>query len=762
MGDRDWTEYLGFRPDGHEGVVLDHLALGKPADVGAELAEVNGELAAEVVRVACWDPGNRLPDRVVLKNARIRDRLDLSGLHLRHGLSFRHCTFAAGVDLTGAVCDEPVEFVDCEIRGLAADHLTSCKDVSAVECRIDGASFAGARLEHDLRLSHSRLTGQPGCAAFHGPDMAVEGGLFLDHATVIGGVTLDSSHIGHDLDCRGSDFQNGGALALNATWVTVGRELRCDEGFHADGEVRLCWAEAELVSFRNANLHNPAGPALRADSLRTTVGCYLDQNLHAAGTVRLVGAQIAGELSCSGGRFDGRAGVAIEADRLTARDVYLDRGFQAHGAVRLVGVILERQLTCTGGHFDNPSGRALDATGMICRGSVYLDKAPDLEQGFTANGQVRLTGASVAEAVVCTAGLFAYAGDAALHADGLTTDGNIMLDDGFRAAGGVRLARATVGRQLDCTGGSFHPTGGGVALDLTGLVGRGDVLLSDGFRATGEVLLRDAEVARDVNLTEGHLADSGKKSLDAYGLRVGGSLILLPAEQPAQLVDLRYARAERLHDSAVSYPENGVELEGFTYRSIEDGLTHEQRIDILGRMRHFSRQPYQQLSRVYREASKDIAEREVAVAGLRQLRDRDQLKFHSKAWNVFMWLTVRYGYRIYQPFLIALPFVLLNIIFYHTAEHHGLMEPVGANTGDKTPAGTTVHCPKNYPCFNPAAYSVQLLIPAINLYQIDKWVPDGTRPWGSALFIWTWVMIILGWVLGFALVATINQSLRRE
>ncbi|BCJ57318.1 hypothetical protein [Micromonospora endophytica] len=750
---KDWSDYLGFKPSPQEHGVLDQLAAGKQVNV-------NSSLSARLLTTICTDPGDRFKDPIVLIGAHVAERLDLSGLRLKRALSFRDCRFDNGVDLSRAVCGETIEFIGCTIDGLTADNIHSCKDISAVDCDITGVSFADAHLEKDLRLTKSRLTHRPSCAAFYGPDMVIEGGLFLNHTKVTGNVTLDSSHIEHDLDCRAGHFGDDSPVAIDATNTFVGWELRCDERFHAEGEVRLCWARAGSVSFRNATLHNPNGLALRADSLRATIGCYLDQNLHATGGVRLVGAQIDGELSCSGGSFDGRGGVAIEAERLTAKDVYLDRGFVAHGTVRLVGAMLARQLTCTGGRFDNQSGSSLDATGLACQGSVYLDKDPNQETGFHANGQVRLCGASVAEAVVCTGGVFECEADTALAADGLTTEGDVMLNGDFRAVGGVNLARATVGRQLDCSGGSFQALGY-AALNLSGVVGRGDVLLTNGFQATSEVSLRDADIARNVDLTKGHFTGIGDKSLDAYGLRVGGTLVLLPAEKPTQTVDLRYARVARLHDSEVAYPENRVELEGLTYESLESDLAYQQRIQILGRMHSYSRQPYLQLSKVYRDASKDEADREVAVAGLKQLRKRDKLRPHSKAWNFFMWATVRYGYRLYQPLLIALPLALLNIIFFHTAEHHGLMEPVGADTDDK-PHTDATHCPENYPCFNPLAYSLQLLIPAINLYQIDKWVPDATKFWGTPLLFWTWFMIIVGWALGFALVAAITQAIRKE
>ncbi|MBY8875365.1 hypothetical protein K7640_26370 [Micromonospora sp. PLK6-60] len=753
MGGGDWREHLDFTPDAREWRMLDRVAEGKPAAFDERLGD---EVGAAAVRFLC----SALDKPVVLVGARIRGRLDLARLRLTHPLTFRHCWFGDGVDLTGATCDEPIEFDDCHLNGLTADGLRACKDISAVRCEIDGASFAGAHLEHDLRLSGSKLNHRPSCAAFHGPDMVIEGGLFLDRVVVTGGVTLDSSYVAADLDCRGGQFRNDSATAIDASWVTVGRELRCDEGFQAYGEVRLCWARADLVSFRNGVLNNPSGLALRADSLHATIGCYLDQRFQATGTVRLVGAQIAGELSASGGTFDGHADAAIVAERLAAKDVYLDRGFRARGAVRLVGAHLERQLTCTGGHFENPSGHALDATGLLCRGSVYLDRDPKLDQGFTAHGQVRLCGASVTEAVACSGGLFECEDGVALDADGLTTEGDVTLNEGFRAIGQVRLTRGTVGRQLDCRGGAFKAPGG-VALDLTGLVGHGDVLLTHGFRAVGEVRLRDANVDRDVDLTGAHLTHADETSLDAFGLRARGSLILLPAERPTRTIDLRYAAVNRLQDREVSWPDDGAEWEGFTYQSVDSSLTHRQRIEILNRMRHYSLQPYQQLSKVYRTAGRDRENREVAITGLNQLRRKDNLTRASKVWSHFLGIVVGYGYKLHRPLYVVIPLIIANAFLYHSAEHHDLMEPAGART-DTGPHVDTNHCPDNYPCFNPAAYSVQLMIPLLNLYQVDKWIPDASKAWGTQLLIWTWLMILVGWAAGLAIAAGINASLRKE
>ncbi|MFC0007538.1 hypothetical protein [Micromonospora siamensis] len=733
------------------------LVAGDPED---RFTQFEGQtLRADFVRSLCSHP---IPDvdRVTLNKVRIEGRLDLSRQHLKHGLRFTDCHFADDVDLSWANCDELIEFVDCRMTGLHADEIVATKGISALKCHLIRTSFAGAQIKEDLRLSETSLEHRPGRTAFNGPAMVVEGSVRLDGAKVSGEVLLASSHVGKDLDLRSARFDNGSGLALDATSVTVGGELRGDRDFRATGEVRLCWARATTVSFRRARLENPDGVALRADSLRAELGCYLDQGLRAEGTVRLVGAQIDGEVSCTASTFTSRCGAAIEAERLAAKDVYLDRGFHADGGVRLIGAVLTRQLTCTSGRFDNPAGVALDLTGLNCSGSAYLDRDPQCAHGFHADGQVRMCGAGIDEALVCTDGLFAHQGDVALDADGLTTTGDVRLDGTFRAIGRVRLSRATVGRQLVCSAGSFDSTES-PALDLTGLVGRGDVLLNAGFRATGEVRLRDATVDRDVDLSDGHLEVSGTTALDAVNLHVGGTFTLRLAEPPSGLVDVRFATVQRLKDSRSSWPVAGTAMEGFTYQNVEDGISTDERLDILRHTTKFSLQPYQQLSRVYREAGRDKDERKVAIAGRVDYRKRDDQKWPARTWNRFLRHTVGYGYELWRPFVIALALIVLNFPIYHTAEHARLMEPVGGRT--EQAHHDEMHCPGDFPCFNPLAYSVQLFIPVANLQEVDKWVPDATKGrWGTFLLGWTWLMVIIGWLLAVALGAGINEAIQRK
>ena len=42
-------------------------------------------------------------------------------------------------------------------------------------------------------------------------------------------------------------------------------------------------------------------------------------------------------------------------------------------------------------------------------------------------------------------------------------------------------------------------------------------------------------------------------------------------------------------------------------------------------------------------------------------------------------------------------------------------------------------CTGSYPCFYPVGYTVDTVIPIINVHQADNWGPDGNAPWGVAL-----------------------------
>jgi len=690
-----------------------------------------------------------------MADGRVRGRLDLSGAHLAHAIHFTRCVFEDRVDLTRARADKPVEWDGGQIDSVLADHFSSETDLVIRDVAVGLISLQSAWVRGDVRLSGSHLLARGG-QAICGSDLRVGGTLFLDgedfHA--LGEVCLRSARIEGQLNCRRASFSNRSGYSISADHIEVGGDVLLEEGFSADGEVCVQWARVGRLRATGGSFASATTCALHADALRAQNGVYLDRGFRATGTVRLVGASITGELCCTEGSFRNPSSRALDAERIVAEDVYLDRGFTACGEVRFNDAEISRQFNATRGEFRNDrSGEyALDCDGLRCGGAVFLN------EGFSAAGTVSLRGAGIVSELNCTAGSFITPGGCALFADGMTTPGNVYLDQAFRAMGEVRFARATIGRQLVCTKGLFDNQHG-TALDLTGLITPGDVLANEGFRAIGRVRMRNADITRDLDFSSAQL--HGGEGLDARGIKVGGRLIWKMGQSPEGLVNLSFGQIGRLDDTMTSWLAGIYVLAGLNYRPTMDDkgqLTVDQRIAWLGKTRDYAGTAYEQLAQAYRLSGQESTAEKVSIASLQDLRKRGNLRFRARTWNRFLDWTVGYGYRLHRPFLALLVLGLFGALLYSLGERAGLIYSTGG--GLKAPAPA---CHPGYPCFNPFVYSFQLLIPGLDLRQATYWLPNSdSQPWGVPLMLYTWLMIVLGWVLATAVVAGITQLFRRR
>ena len=318
-------------------------------------------------------------------------------------------------------------------------------------------------------------------------------------------------------------YLNGSRLTkgLNADGLTTKGVVHLCEGFSAEGEVRLLGASiGGNLSCTGGKFHNPGGNALNVDGLTTTGSVNLRKGFSAEGEVRLLGASIGGYLSCTGGKFHNPGGNALNVDGLTmAGGVQLRDGFSAEGEVRFLIANIGGDFDCEGGEFHNSNGDALSADRLTATGGIYL------RGGFSAEGKVRLLGASIGGDLDCVGGKFHNAGGDALSADRLTTKGAVHLSEHFSAKGQVRLLGASIGGDLDCTGGKFHNPGGN-ALSVDGLTTRGDVMLWNGFSAEGEVRLLGANIGGNLDCAGGKFNNPDGKAFHADGLTTRGNVTL--------------------------------------------------------------------------------------------------------------------------------------------------------------------------------------------------------------------------------------------
>jgi hypothetical protein len=376
-----------------------------------------------------------------------------------------------------------------------------------------------------------------------------------------------------------------GSLDLSRARLEGG--LFLDQGFSATGEVRLLGAEVGgQLSCRGATLSNAGGDALNADRATINGGVLLDLGFSATGEVRLLGAEVGGQLSCRGATLSNDDRYALSADGATIKGgVFLDQGFSAVGEVRLVGAEVGSQLSCRGATLSNAGGGALSADRATVKGEVFLD------QGFSATGEVRLLGAEVSGQLNCRGATLSNTGGDALSADGATVKGGVFLDQGFAAVGVVRLLGAVVGGQLSCRGATLS-NNDGYALNADGATVKGDVVLDQGFSATGEIRLPGAEVGGQLNCRGATLSNDGGYPLNAEGATVKGGVfldqgfsatgeiclfgadvgvLLWDDEHADGILDLREATARQLADRWAQLIKMGARLSGFRYESFVEG-----------------------------------------------------------------------------------------------------------------------------------------------------------------------------------------------
>lgn len=147
----------------------------------------------------------------------------------------------------------------------------------------------------------------------------------------------------------------------------------------------------------------------------------------------------------------------------------------------------------------------------------------------------------------------------------------------------------------------------------------------------------------------------------------------------------------------------------------------------------YTPQIYDQLAATYVRAGNAEAARRVGVA--KQRRRRSILSLL----NWLLYLTIGYGYRTWLAGLWLATLTILGTPLFSRAYAHHMM-----------------HGGVNAPSFHPVAYTLDPLIPVIDLGQKKGWTPSG---W--ALY-WSWGLIAAGWVLTTAAVAGLTGIFKRD
>ncbi|MFE0513464.1 oxidoreductase [Streptomyces sp. NPDC058964] len=476
---------------------------------------------------------------------------------------------------------------------------------------------------------------------------------------------------------------------------------------------------------------HPWGPE-RTVRARTVAWLLLDGPPALAGRVsslKLAGVRITGTLDLAGGtvtpylelrdcRFD-REVLLPEARFTTARfvncsvprleaarvhtegDLHLPR-CRFRGGVRLTDAHIGTDLLLNQAvvHRDR-SGRSIAGDGM----TVGQDLQAEL---LESHGELSLRGAKVGVS--------------------LSLRGARLLNPYARLA--LNAPQLTVGRTLYLT-----PAGVGSALLSGTTPARGTRIQR--FECQGGVRLDDGRFGDAVDMERARFAFTDDQELSLRRAQTP-ELRFLGDRPPRGKVVLSGARTVNLVDRAGSWPEPGnLHMGGFVYESLvpQGPFPLNRRLEwVAAATAEYNPEPYERLAAVLRGAGEDEDAREVLLA--KQRRRRETLPLAAKLWGYAQDWTVAYGYRPGRAAVwMAVLWAAGTLAFVHAG--HPPMNPGG------------------HPVWNPALFTLDLLLPVIDLGQVGQWQLRGGWQWLSA------AMILLGWILATTVAAGATRLLRR-
>ncbi|MDU8498431.1 membrane-associated oxidoreductase [Pseudomonas syringae] len=461
---------------------------------------------------------------------------------------------------------------------------------------------------------------------------------------------------------------------------------------------------------------------------------------------------------------------------------------------------------------EGSDGKALTAEGIVCGANICLSN------GFVANGRVSLAGAQITGQLNCEGAEFSAHQGIALLADRIIVRHSVYLSDGFSANACVRLVGARIYGELRCSGGTFDGSKKDDVLRMDDAVISESVSLDFGFKASGRVNLQNVQVGGDLVIDDAKCIDT----LDANRINIKGALILRGLEESPKSVTFAGGRAGSLDDDKKSWGKT-LDLNGFVYGFINfhAEMSIADRLEWLDKQytpvseehgaKEFRPQPWRHLQSVLDEMGHAEEARQVGIEFEKRLRAAGLIGQGPKRWkplrrwfykNLMTFLHVMYGFLTgygYRPMLLLRSFVVVWLVcsgIYWLAANEGAIfapsdplvfqnekyascVPPASPTGQE-PLGTgnwylCAELPEAYTGFSPLAFSLDLLLPLVDLHQEKDWAPLIETPkanifaelWGFfsakrlVRFV-MWVEILAGWGFSLLFVAVVSGLARRK
>jgi len=411
-------------------------------------------------------------------------------------------------------------------------------------------------------------------------------------------------------------------------------------------------------------------------------------------------------------------------------------------------------------------------------------------------------------------------GGFALYAEDLRVRGSVVFSDSFVAEGAVDLQRMKAGGALIVRQAQFrNPASqsaneallapGVAALHLTSarigaLVYLGPEVLIEGFVAAAGMRVENAFVIwNGVSVTAGRATLSGMSFMNAT---FGDVLVITGIKRYEGTFSLQGATTTAIAEDCTLWrdPATGairentsIELDGLTYKSFLQpidaplDISWQTRLKWLKMQRReswtsdFHPQPFTQCAEVLRkmgnthDASMLLFERERLRLSSRNVG------FWDKIGGRLLGIFAGYGYRTQRALYWAVGVWLVGAVVFGLASQLGQMRPASEHVIVEAEYQDTGKIPRDYEPLKPALYSLDLLLPIVEIGQERFWLPrdPGERTPNAAAALphlpsWTtravdWLIggwlpkayyyfeIAMGWVLITTALAGFSGHLRR-
>jgi len=446
---------------------------------------------------------------------------------------------------------------------------------------------------------------------------------------------------------------------------------------------------------------------------------------------------------------------------------------------------------------DGSAMPGLNAERVQARGGLYL-------RGAEVSGAARLASATFGGAVLCDGSVFSPVAGPAFDAEGI--EARRLHMRGARCDGPVILTGAELAGDLDCASMEVAGEKTGIALDARAVDVGGSVILR-GARIAGETNLVAARIRSDLSCTAAHLRNPGGAALQISRATVGGAFFLRDGAAIEGTLAMTAAVIGSIHDDAGSWPGAGdLLLNRCLYQAFIGGpVDAASRLDWLSRQaperwgEDFWPQPYEQLAAVLQDMGHEGDARTVLV-------EKDRLQRRTRraaianplvrgvhaAIDAVLKVTVGYGRQPLLAFVWLFFLWVLGVLLFGLAEGEGAFRPTNPVllrqpewTLCGLPAGETVTLATgevaegiaapgegqlacfrsrreaaSFPVFSPWMYSLDNLLPVLDLQQKDFWSPYPISPVGILAWAYFYLQGILGWTLSLLAVAGFSGLVR--